>query len=120
MYNGLVHRLCFELTGTLLHGPRDYYNMRSRECDMRYAMRMRYGLRECDMRIRYGPRNCDMHYANVLWAARMRYAIREYAVGRANAMCDNADTRIGYARYANTLWAARIRYGRTMRYAIRE
>jgi len=45
---------------------------------------------------------CD---ANALWAARMRYAICEYAMGRAKAI---------YTRYANKLWAAR------MRYAIRE
>ena len=40
----------------------------------------------CDMRIHYGPRECDT-----------RYAIREYAVVRANAICD---TRIGYALWA--------------------
>ena len=42
------------LTGTLPHGPRDYY-------DTRYA-------------IRYGPRECDMRS---LWAARIRYGPRD-------------------------------------------
>jgi len=51
-----------------------------------------------------GPRECDMRYANTLRAARIRYAVREIAMGRANAICDTP----------NTLWAAR------MRYAIRE
>jgi len=71
------------LTGTLLHGPRDYYDMRyairygSHECDMRCecvmgranAIFMRYAntlraARECDKR--YANRECDMRYANRL------------------------------------------------------
>ena len=37
-----------------------------------------------------------MLYANAICYMRMRYAICEYAMGRANAICD---TRIGYTRY---------------------
>ena len=69
-------------------------------CDTRIP----YGPRECGtwyanavsgIRIRYsyGPREYDMRYANALRAARTRCAIREYAMGRANA------------RYANRLYA---------------
>ena len=31
---------------------------------------------------------------NTLWAARMRYAIREYAMGRANTICDKLHNRL--------------------------
>jgi len=87
------------LTGTLPHGPRDYYDIRYARntlwvARMRYAMRIRYGPRECDMRIRYGPRVYAMGRANTLWAARMRYA--KNATSRANTLCG---TRIGYALY---------------------
>ena len=58
-------------------------------CNTLWVARMRYA-----MRIRYGPRECDMRYANTLWAARMRSAICEYAMDRANAIYD---TRIVYA-----------------------
>ena len=46
-----------------------------------------------------------MRYANTLWAARMRYATCEYAMGRANAMRYANRLR---ARYADTPWAARM------------
>jgi len=39
----------------------------------------------------------------MLWAAQIRYAIREYALGRANEVCENAMDR------ANAF--TRIRYG---------
>ena len=63
-------------------------------------------------KIRYGPRKCDMRYANTLWAARTRYviceyatgrAIREYAMGRENKICD---TRIRAPR-AIAKWLSR-------------
>ena len=69
------------LTGTLPHGPRDYY-------DMQYAIR--YGSRECDMRCEY-----VMGRANAIRG--MRYAICENAMGRAKAICD---TQIGCALWA--------------------
>ena len=77
--------------------------------------RIRYVPREYYKRYMYvnTPRECDTRYANTLWAARIRYAIREYAIGRARD-CDT--------RYANTLRAARIRYAireTRMGYALR-
>ena len=54
------------MTGTLPHGPRDYYGMQyairygSRECDMRCKYVMGHANAICDMRIRYGPRECDI------------------------------------------------------------
>ena len=38
-------------------------------------------IRLAHLRIRYAPREYCKRYANTFWAARMRYAICEYAVG---------------------------------------
>jgi len=64
-----------------LRAARIRYGPRKR--DMRYAI--------CDMWIRYGPRECYMRSANT------QRAICEYAIGRANTICDTR-IGIGYAR----------------------
>ena len=50
-------------------------------------------IRLAHLRIRYAPREYYKRYAHTLWAARMRYAICEYATGRANTI---RHTRIRY------------------------
>jgi len=87
------------LTGTLPHGPRDYYGMRYvqhvtnaiRDANTSRIARMRY---RYAMRIGYAPHESDVRRVNTLRAVRMRYAVRKYATGRANAICV---VRIRYA-----------------------
>ena len=89
--NGLIHRLCFDRNPTM---DRAIIMI----CDMQY----------------YGPRECDMRNANTLWATRKRYAICEYALGRANAMRDmriHYGPRECYMRYANFFFFALIEQG---------
>ena len=59
----------------------------------------------CDTQYVMGRANA-IRDANTLWTARMRYAIREYAMGRANAICEYATGRANSGmRYANRLRA---------------
>ena len=89
--NGLIPRLCFHRNPTPWTARLLWYaicNMLWVE-RMRYVMQIRYGSRECNMRYANTLWAAWMWYANTLWAARKRYAIYEYAMGRANIRYTN-------------------------------